>query len=268
MGINEKLNNLSDEVLKQFIELINTYKNFGLFDYYKTKEFINIMNKYNINIKLNNNSDINKLLEQVKNIREDFIKYKYSLNQVFNIIDFDKYANLYLSVKNKNFINEVDLSYLCNKINEEFILKRILSLKKVYYNNKDESKKKYALFKIFELQESLLDIINRFLIYNYNLYKDKLNINKEIKYDNLYIFNLDLKDSLEIKLKEYDNKVEYLENAIKLIKETYSKFFDKLININSTIYIILYNNIDKLDELFNLSKEIVAKREIYQVKAL
>ena len=264
MGIYEKLKNIPTKNLENFIKLVSEYKNFGLFDYYKDNNINKIKEKYNLNI--NNNEDIKILLNKVKDKQQDFIKTSDELIKRLNIIDFDRYTNLYLNTKDYKFTNDVDLYKLGKSMNELFIVKRIINKKELYYNTKNETRKKDLMFQIFELEQTLLNIINEYIKFIYNLYKDKIGINKNINYESLYIFYLSLLDEIELIKKEYDNDINYINNNINMINDLNNRFYDKLININTYLYSLVFNKEIDLNNLISLVLDIISKREIYDIK--
>ena len=125
MDIYEKLNNIPTKKLEDFIKLVSEYKNFGLFDYYKDNNINKIKEKYGISI--NNNDEIEILLNEVKNKRQEFIKNSDDLIRRLNIIDFNRYTNLYLNIKDCKFTNDMDIYQLGKSMNELYIVKRIIN---------------------------------------------------------------------------------------------------------------------------------------------
>ena len=271
MDLYEKLNNLPTNVLKQFIELVESYKNFGLFDLYNNSNFMNqiknINDKYKLNINITSNKDIINLIKKLKESQNDFINNSNSLKKKLNIIDFNLYSSMYLAVKDKNFMNDLDLIELGKSVDEKFIVKRILEYKSKYYKINQDEKKENILLKIYELQNSLLNIINEYLDFNYNLYKNKLNLEIKKSSENLYLFYLNLIDEIENQKNKYNNDIEYLNDLVNTINNANNVFLDKFANINLELYSIIYNN-DNLEEIIKIASDILSKRNIYEVKTL
>ena len=208
--------------------IINKYSNIENSDYKKPDLFINLINQFNIVNKLHpiNNIFVNKILSNndlIINInkmllQDEFLKYilyglDYYISNVKDIKDIDGLMKFFKLYPNKDiFINNY-LKYYKSRIFNN------IKLCKISY---DYIKKELYLANI------IIDVCDI-----YNLKKDLINFNKEIKY---YFDNKNIINNLKVNYNDINNKYS---NIDKNIDMTISNFL--LFDNNNDINVIFEN---------------------------
>lgn len=272
--LNNILTTLSIEDLDSVLSIIDEYLRFGYFDYImSTLEEMKSKIKDKINIEIDNLSlnNIDNVVENIKNNQEKFKRYASKLIKILELIDLNIYNDIYLSDKNGKLSNLMDLSILASKIEETGLIKQI-------DRNKEKLKKlfisKHEIEKLnrenLAYQKSLLNKVNNFIIFNYEISKEDLGINiDKYKNSNLSLFYLKLKDAIDNKNEQYNDLIKYIKNTKYLLCNVRNSFLNKINKINDLLYNYLSkNNIDINELKSEVANIIKVKDETNRAKAL
>ncbi len=272
--LNNILNTLSIEDLDSVLSIIDEYLRFGYFDYImSTLEEMKSKIKDKINIEIDNLSlnNIDDVVENIKNNQEKFKRYASKLIKILELIDLNIYNDIYLSDKNGKLSNLMDLSILASKIEETGLIKQIdrnkEKLKKLFINKHEIEKLNRENL---AYQKSLLNKVNNFIIFNYEISKEDLGINiDKYKNSNLSLFYLKLKDAIDNKNEQYNDLIKYIKNTKYLLCNVRNSFLNKINKINDLLYNYLSkNNIDINELKSEVANIIKVKDETNRAKAL
>lgn len=272
--LNNILTTLSIEDLDSVLSIIDEYQRFGYFDYImSTLEEMKSKIKDKINIEIDNLSlnNIDDVVENIKNNQEKFKRYASKLIKILELIDLNIYNDIYLSDKNGKLSNLMDLSIIASKIEETGLIKQIdrnkEKLKKLFISKQEIEKLNRENL---AYQKSLLNKVNDFIIFNYEISKEDLGINiDKYKNSNLSLFYLKLKDAIDNKNEQYNDLIKYIKNTKYLLCNVRNSFLNKINKVNDLLYNYLSkNNIDINELKSEVANIIKVKDETNRAKAL